>query len=62
MDWPAHRDSKQGFVFPDAETKKDWLVYCKSYEKDDSDSNLRKRHMVLVQMDDSKVTRPEGVS
>ncbi len=48
MSWPAHRDSKQGFAFPDPETEKMWLVYCKSYEHDDSDPKLRKRHMLLI--------------
>lgn len=61
MNWPAHKDSKQGFVFPDAETGKQWLVFCKSYEPDDSDPNLRKRHMLLIHIDDMNVPRPEGV-
>jgi hypothetical protein len=61
MSHHAHRDPKQGFVFPDPETKKDWLVFCKSYEPDDSDPNLRKRHVVLVHIDDMNIQRPEGV-
>jgi TIR domain len=61
MSWPAHRDSKVGFIFPDPETEKRWLVYCKSYESDDSDPNLRQRHMVLIHIDDVKIRRSEGV-
>lgn len=59
MSWPAHKDPKKGFVFPDPETEKRWLVYCKSYELDDSDPNLRKRHVVLIHIDDSSVQRSQ---
>src|SRR6185295_17465392 len=55
MSWPAHRDPKQGFAYPDPESGKMWLVYCKSYEPDDSDPNLRKRHMLLIHIDDVNV-------
>ena len=58
MAWPAHRDSKQGFILPSADQEIDWLVFCESYEHDDSDPALRKRHMVLVHIDDLNVPRP----
>jgi hypothetical protein len=50
MEWPAHRSATEGFIFPDDETRKRSIVFCKSYEKDDSDPNLRKRRMILVQI------------
>jgi hypothetical protein len=61
MNWPAHRSPKQGFIFPDPETRKEWLVYCKSYESDDSDPNLLKRHIQLTHIDDMNVPRSEDV-
>lgn len=61
MSWAPHRDSKIGFIFPDPETGKEWLVYCQSYQVDDSDPNLKKRHIVLIHIDDMKVSRLEGV-
>jgi hypothetical protein len=57
MAWPAHRDPKQGFAYPDPKSKKLWLVYCESYEADDFDPTLKKRHMVLVHINDPKVKR-----
>jgi TIR domain len=57
MAWPAHRDPKQGFTYPDPKSKKYWLVYCDSYEADDSDPTLKKRHMVLVHINDREVKR-----
>jgi hypothetical protein len=60
MSWPAHRDPKQGFVYPEPKTGKMWLVYCKSYDTDDADATLKKRKMVLVHINDPKVNRPEN--
>jgi len=57
MAWPAHRDPKQGFAYPDPKNKKYWLVYCEAYEADDSDPTLRKRKMVLVHITDPTVKR-----
>jgi hypothetical protein len=59
--WDAHNDPKQGFVFPDPKTGKEWLVYCDSYDRDDSDQHLLKRIIGLVHIDDANVPRPEGV-
>jgi hypothetical protein len=62
MSWPAHKDPKQGFIFPDPKTKKNWLAYCDSYESDDTDPTLKKRHIVLVHIDDPSVKRSDDVS
>jgi hypothetical protein len=57
----AHQDPKQGFVYPDPDTGKKWLVFCKTYERDDSDPNLRKRRVMLVHINDKSVSRPDDV-
>jgi hypothetical protein len=62
MAWPAHRDPMGGFVYPVNNTGDMKLVYCESYEVDDSDPNLKKRRMVLVHIDDPNRARPDGVS
>lgn len=49
MAWPAHRDENQGFWFPPP-TGEQVKVYCKSYEKDDSNPNLRKRLVTVVRI------------
>ena len=49
MAYPAHRDETQGFWFPPP-TGKEVKVYCKSYEKDDSDPAVRKRHITVVKI------------
>ena len=62
MAWPAHRDPQQGFVYPIPETGKQWLVYCESYEADDSNPSLKKRRIVLVHIENPNGPLPEGVS
>jgi len=57
MAWAAHRDPKQGFAYPDPKTKKMWLVYCDSYQSDDSNPTLKKRHVGLVHINDPNVNR-----
>ncbi len=61
MEWPAHRDPMQGFAYPDPKTKKNWLVYCDLYESDDSNPTLKKRHIVLVHINDPKVNRADDM-
>jgi hypothetical protein len=61
MEWPAHSDPKKGIVYPDPKTNKMWLVYCVSFQRDDSNPVLKKRHVVLEHISDPAIKCPDDV-
>lgn len=50
MAYHAGGDEKKRFYFPTPNNGEMVLVYCESYEADDADPELRKRHIVLVEV------------